>query len=1114
MEVLLALAEHAGEVISAEQLLIEVWRGTFYGDNPVHKAIAYLRKAFNDDPKSPRYIETIRKRGYRLIATVSYPDDYRRVATQTSTWTGANPYVGLAAFDSEHAGVFFGRSRVTADLLAAMRQQMENQRRLVLIVGASGCGKTSLVNAGAIPLLRQEGGFDGLRALSVASCDLAGVEIDDTLIHLAAALKTWTLGGRPLFAPGPATGLAAAIQESPESIGASIEDAFRRYPARELAAQPHAHLLLLIDHAEALVATPVQQPKRNAAFARALHHLCDSPRVMVAMIVRGDFYLALVEAYPEIAERKLGEGHFDVLTPRSGEIAQIIRIPAALAGLSFGEDPNTTEHLDDVLRDAASAHTDALPLLQHTLQALYERRSSRSELRFDVYRQIGGLEGALAHRAEEVFAALPDASRHSLDSVFSQLIVMQQESNSVSARRVPWSALDENARVLAESFVRARLFVGELSDGQAGFRVAHEALLRQWPRARDWTQDNRRLLQAKARLRRAAARWADEGHSVDQLLNPGRPLREAMEAARQLPDDLDQHERDFLRASERLDRRKRRLRAGAITSLAVFALVSAILASLASQARNEAEHRREEAMQLSEFMLVDLAEKLRPLGNLKLLDGISTRALTQLERQPEAQTRPEDLVNRSRALRTVGEVKMEEGKLEEAESAFARANEAARGAVERSPNSEEAIAELGVAGYWLGYYHYRQGEFDQAREHWITYLRSSEHLIRLDPQNQDWRIERSYALNNLGAVARDQGRISEALLNFKSSAAIKAEVLSTRPDDRALRYDLVDTLSWISSGDESEGRLQAAASGYAEQIAMLRMLVTGNADALVWDRRLGTALLSSARLEVSRGHLNEARMQIEESVARLSSVTEREPGNKVWARDLALAHIEASEIAKLDGDHSKQRSDLEEAQRLIQRMMDSGDTSLALQRLHASAQLLILRSGIDAGDAEITAKWETTMLELERIAAASHGGIPETVVLAKALIDRGQYRSKSGSMSTARKDWERAIGLLRPMAGTSRDPNVIAPWTRAHLLLGDRDPVETEISWLRSIGYLDPAYTVLVSPSDSPPRSSPPNQLPKRNRECTEPDSAIWNDRDGNCGVIAAQPQLTEGRNN
>lgn len=1071
MEVLVALAEHAGEVVSSEQLLIEVWRGTFYGDNPVHKAIAYLRKVFGDDLKSPRYIETIRKRGYRLIAKVSYPDDYRRVALQTSAWNGANPYVGLSAFDDEHAGVFFGRSRVTAELLAAMRQQIDNQRRFLLIVGASGCGKTSLLNAGALPLLRQDGGFDGLHALSVARCDLAGIDTGDALLHLAASLAQWTLGGRPVFAPGPASDLAAAIRQSPESIAIAIEDAFRRHPSRELADQRYAHLLLTIDHAEALVANRARDPERHdpqrdAAFSRALHFLCESPRVMVAMIVRGDFYLALVEAYPEIADRKLGEGHFDVLTPRPGEIAQIIRTPAALAGLTFEEDAQTAEHLDDVLRDAANAHADALPLLQHTLQALYERRSDDGELRFDAYRAIGGLEGALAHRAEEVFAALPETARRGLDSLFSQSIVMQQDNDSISARRVAWSALDDNARALAEAFVRARLFVAELSDGLAGVRVVHEALLRQWPRARDWIQDNRRLLQAKARMRRAAARWIEEGRSADQLLNPGRPLQDALEAARQLPDDLSDEEHAFLQASAKLDRRKRRLRAAAIAGLAIFAVISAALALLATQARDEAERRREEALQLADFMLVDLADKLRPLGNLGLLDSISAKALAQLERRPEAQTRTEDLINRSRALRTAGEVMTEKAKLDEAKSAFERASAAAHAAVERAPESTNAIAELGVAAYWLGYHHYRQGRLDEARKHWSTYLQTSERLIRLQPEHADWQIELSYALNNLGAVARDQGQIGEALAYFRRSARLKAAVLSTRPDDDALRYDLVDTLSWISSGDVSEGRLSEAAAGYAEQIAMLRRLVAKKPDALVWKRRLATSLLSAGQLASSRGDPDEARARIEESIAKLSELTRNEPDNKVWARDLVLAHIEAGEIADGRGDARSRAAHASFAERMIRDMQASGDASTALRRLDAASRLLIARSQPDAAIAD--AMHDAAISDLQRIADASKGGIHETFLLAKALISRGAYRSRHGSTLEAREDWTRAIALIGSTAKTSKDPHVIAAWVSAHLLLGERERVETQRAWLSRIGYRAPDFVDIAGADDAP----------------------------------------------
>jgi eukaryotic-like serine/threonine-protein kinase len=1056
MEVLVALAEHAGEVVTAEQLLIEVWLGTFYGDNPVHKAIAYLRRVLGDDLKSPRYIETIRKRGYRLVAKVAYPEDYRRVAAQTATWSNDSPYVGLAAFDSEHAGVFFGRSRATAELLAAMRHQIDNQRRFVLIVGASGCGKTSLLNAGAIPLLCQDGGFDGMHALALARCDLAGLEAGDALIHLAAALSTWTLRERPVFAPEPASDVVDRIRRAPESITAAIEDALRRHPSRELAEQPHAHLLLLIDHAEALVATAAHGHRRDNAFSDALHHLCESPRVMVAMIVRSDFYLALVETYPEIAARKMGEGHFDVLSPRAGEIAQIIRIPASLAGLTFEEDPHTAEHLDDVLRDSANEHADALPLLQHTLQALYERRSDDGELRFDAYRALGGLEGALAHRAEEVFGSLQEAAKHSLDGVLSKLIVMQQDSESVSARRVAWSALDENARALAEAFVRARLFIGELSDGQAGFRVAHEALLRQWPRARDWVHDNRRLLQAKARVRRAAMRWMEEGRSTDHLLNPGQPLQEALEAARELPDDLGTDEHAFLDSSTRQYRRRRRLRTAGIASLAVSAVISAAFGLLASQARSEAERRREEALQLSDFMLVDLAEKLRPLGNLKLLNSISAKALAVLEYQPTAQMRTRDLINRSRALRTAGEVMTEEAKLDAAQSAFVRAHAAARDAVASAPDSnaagsKEALAELGIAAYWLGNHHYRQKRLDEAEKYWAEYLRTSEQLIRDDPKNAEWRMELSYALNNLGAVARDQGRIGEALIYFKRSAGIKTEVLSSRPHDDALRYDLIDTLSWVSSAEKSQGHLKIAAQGYAEQIRMLRMLVANKPDALLWQRRLATSLLSSATLSASMGHLEGAHAHVEESISRLKKLTALEPDNQVWARDLALAHIEASRICDQRGDKTMRLSHALSAEKLIRGIKSSPGRSLTVGDMDAVTRLLIIKYRPETIDNE--EKRGMAMTDLEDIARKSNGGIHETMILAKALISRGIYRSGSGLATEARSDWVRAVALLEKTAATSKDPNVVATWAIAQIQLGHADRAGKEIEWLKAIEY-------------------------------------------------------------
>ena len=120
------------------------------------------------------------------------------------------------------------------------------------------------------------------------------------------------------------------------------------------------------------------------------------------------------------------------------------------------------------------------------------------------------------------------------------------------------------------------------------------------------------------------------------------------------------------------------MRTAAVAMLSLLALTSSALALWAVTAQKEAELRREEAFQLTDFMLVDLADKLRPLGNLKLLDSISAKALAQLAQRPEQRMRTEDLINTSRALRTLGEVLMEQSKLEDAESAFVQGERRSR----------------------------------------------------------------------------------------------------------------------------------------------------------------------------------------------------------------------------------------------------------------------------------------------------------------------------------------------------------------------------------------------------------------------------------------------------
>ena len=148
MDVLLCLAENAGEVVTKHELLDAVWETEYVSDNTLQRRIAELRDAFSDDALEPRYIETIRKRGYRLIAEVGAVGGEETPAPAipdpaADTDEDHNPYPGLTAFTEAEAEFFFGREAETAALWRAI-----TSRRLLAVIGPSGIGKSSLLRAG------------------------------------------------------------------------------------------------------------------------------------------------------------------------------------------------------------------------------------------------------------------------------------------------------------------------------------------------------------------------------------------------------------------------------------------------------------------------------------------------------------------------------------------------------------------------------------------------------------------------------------------------------------------------------------------------------------------------------------------------------------------------------------------------------------------------------------------------------------------------------------------------------------------------------------------------------------------------------------------------------
>lgn len=1004
MEVLVMLAEHAGETLSTERLLIEVWGSTVYGDSPVSKTISYIRKSISDDSRKPRYVETVSKVGYRLIAPVSLPEDYRRMPSER--WTKGSPYVGLSAFGADHASVFCGRSRIVADLLRAMRVQIENQRRFVLIVGASGCGKTSLLRAGAIPLLTKPDGFDGLRAVSVTTCDLAA-NGSDPLIPLTAALAAWTLGTRPVFPPQTAEQLKALLTETPDMIEGFVSEAFRRHSERDLAEQPYTHLLLTVDHAEALVATTDVDADARDAFARVLQALCACPHVMVTMIARGDFYLKLIEALPALAELKAGDGHLDVMAPRYGEIGEIIRSPAWKADLSFETDPETRTRLDDALRDAALSQPDALPLLQHTLQTLYERRNDQRQLTFAAYNDIGGLEGAIAHRAEEVFATLPANAQASLDNVLAKLIVIQPDSDAVSARRAEIDVFNTNTRVLIEIFIAARLFVGDRQNGHATIGIVHEALLRRWPRAVEWTKDNRRLLQVKARLQHAAKRWNDEGRRDDHLLNPGRPLGEAQEISRYLSEKTDDQSVTFLSASERFFKRKKRIRQWVGASLVALSFFSSASAFLAIRAESE------------------------------------TRKTL------------ESLVKQADAFRAVSELVFRNANMRGAEHAFVTAVGTLQSAHENNPESEEILFQYAISSYWLGYLYLHDGNLPKAKAQWFNYLKSCLKLVDLSPQNTSWRKELSYAYNNIGNIDLRERNTESALKNFRLSLAIKRRLLTESKPDHALTVEYADTLSWIGSTEESIALPKSALARYAEQIRLLRGHVLTPDATDDHRRQLANALWRSSRLSAAIGDTKTAQTHIRESVLQFERLVDSNKNDDALRKDLANANFEAFRIYSSLKSSDEAGRGLESAVRAIQSIQMNSESPQAWIRL---------RETIRFHDAMLSKSQTRENIMQNAISNLEilHKNHPKqaqiALDIANARIARGIAHAKMNRHRQAIEDWREAAKCIEPFAIASKDHTILRPWISANELLGNDSLIQRQKRLLIAAGYGDWSY--------------------------------------------------------
>ncbi len=470
------------------------------------------------------------------------------------------PYRGLRPYRFEDAAFFFGRDDFVVQALAAVRA-----RPVSVVVGASGAGKSSAIRAGLLPALvgdvREQWSFVVMRP---------GREPFHALAANLDSLLDRTAGDAERLVR--AREIGEALASGRLTVGAVVGDALARTAGDR-------SVLLLVDQWEELY-TQCGDAGVRERFIEAVLDAAHAGAIRLLLTVRGDFFDDV------LATRRLAdalEGGILSLAPMSrDELRACIEQPAARVGLSF-EAGLVERLLDDVEGGAGS-----LPLLAFVLAELWEHRRGAA-LTHQAYDAMGGLQGALAQRAETEYAKLDDAEREAVRNIMLECVHIA--TGSVDARRrATRPEIGEEAWPVVLTLADARLLVTSIDDATdiETVEVAHEALIRHWARLRSWVDEDREFLLWRQRLHHAVQEHDRPGTGGDAALLRGGLLDEALRWSAARPDRLSERDRAFIAASARRARGQRIRRRVNVLVLAGVAvgLIAASAAWLRAQNTN------------------------------------------------------------------------------------------------------------------------------------------------------------------------------------------------------------------------------------------------------------------------------------------------------------------------------------------------------------------------------------------------------------------------------------------------------------------------------------------------------------------------------------------------
>jgi tetratricopeptide (TPR) repeat protein len=435
-----------------------------------------------------------------------------------------------------------------------------------------------------------------------------------------------------------------------------------------------------------------------------------------------------------------------------------------------------------------------------------------------------------------------------------------------------------------------------------------------------------------------------------------------------------------------------------------------LLALVANDAREDANRRRSQAEDLISFMVGDLREKLEPVGRLDVLDAVGDKSLDYFASLDDEELTPETLLRRAEALRQIGEVRMFQGKLKEAEDAFRLSHDQAR-RIRASHHDLSAVDfELCQSLFYMGYAQYERGNFEDAKEHFASYLDIAQRLRDREPDDERYLREVSYAHSNLGSLELKLDDLPQARTHFAATLSIQRGLVEANPDDVQALKDYVETISWLGEIANREMDVLEAMKRFGQEYE-LRQKIVAELDDRHQEEKLADAAILLAHQEALAGRLEDSVTHWNDALVIGHRLVDYDPENVYWRRLRAYSALGLSKAHALENHLKRSAEHLEFARGEFSelRTLDGESMVARIDFLDATVQTA-LTSRL-AGDQDRFRQSVRKGMSLVTSAEYLAVSVDSYALIAQLHLLRGDLFELQGLDERAAASWSAGLGL-------------------------------------------------------------------------------------------------------